>query len=836
MSDYHEEPEHYRPERDQFLERPLPSDPDTERAILGSILLDNSLIAQAMELLTAEDFYVPSHSNIFKAMAALFEYSQPIDPLLLCDQLRMDNKLESSGGASFVSNLVRGVPHVSSIVQWCKLIKGKAAVRRVVKTATSIIAEALEQETPDDEIVESAQQQIFAIALDQTEASFTPAQALIHKSIHRAHEVQQSGKAVTGITTGYADLDAKTRGFQKADLIFLAARPGTGKTTLGLNFTEHAALDGKAVAFFSLEMAKDGALPDRIVCAKARVDADLYRSGMLSPEHWDRISAAEQALQSTRIYINDTPAITPLKMKSKLRRLISEHGPMNLVVVDYLQLMKGNAKRYESLRAEVTDISSSLKNLAREFDIPFLVMCQLNRNTENRTDHRPQLADLRESGCLAGDTLIPLHTGERVPIKELASTNTRRDIWALSGNKIEERGAVAAFSSGVKSVLELVTKSGRRIKATDTHKFYGRCGWKSLKEFTAKEEIAVPLILPVTQPGSPPGDADIILAAHLIGDGCTLPSFSIHYTTGKIHLAQLVAETATEVFGETVIPKVSSEYTWHRVDLISKKHLTHGVRNPATLWAEHMELYGKRGPEKRVPSTILQSSDPKIGLFLRHLWSTDGHIGFTGTERDNGNMTYGPSIVYSSSSRLLVEDVAYLLLRLGIRTTVGRVDYVTGRPTYTIDVVTRVGALRFLDKVGTIAGDPRREVEQKIREWAKITKSSTSWSLKEEADILWDRVKSLEPAGEEEVFDLTVPAEQNFVANGFIVHNSLEQDADLVLFIYREAMYTKKTEHEGTVSNIAEIIIGKQRNGDTGTVALRFAKEICRFDSLYEEH
>jgi len=391
------------PIRDPVLDRPLPSSPETERAILGSILLNNTLIAQAIELLKPSDFYVPSTRRIFQAMIFLFEHGSEIDPLLIAEDLKRDNSLELVGGMISLSNLPTGLPRINSVVPYAKVIRGKSLLRQLIHTAENITAEALAEEDEAQDILDHAEHAIFALADERIRQGFEHIQRPAERVLAKAEAVEHRDLVVTGVPTGFRALDALTAGFQKQDLIVLAARPSMGKTSLALTLAQHAAIEGNAVVgIFSLEMSAE-ALAMRMLCSEASVDAAKFRTGFLSNEEWSRLGKALGRLSDARIFIDDTAAISVLEMRAKARRLATEQKQLDLIIVDYLQLMSGSSGRFESRQQEVSQISRELKALAKELDVPMVALSQLSRAPENRTDHRPQLADLRESGAIEQD-------------------------------------------------------------------------------------------------------------------------------------------------------------------------------------------------------------------------------------------------------------------------------------------------------------------------------------------------------------------------------------------------------------------------------------------------
>ncbi len=391
------------PIRDPILERPLPNSPEAERAVLGSILLDNSLVAQAVELLDPDDFYVPSNRRIFKAMRVLFEHSSEITPILIAETLKRESSLETVGGMVTLANLTYGLPRLPSIESYAKIIRGKSLLRRLIHTAEKITAEALEEEDEPQNILDHAEHAIFALADERIRQGFEHIKHPAERVLEKAEAVEHRDLVVTGVPTGFRGLDSLTSGLQKQDLVVIAARPSMGKTSLALTLAQHAAIESKAVVgIFSLEMSAES-LAMRMLCSEASVDAQKFRSGYLSNEEWSRLGKALGRLADARIFIDDTPAISVLEMRAKARRLATEQKQLDLIVVDYLQLMSGSSGRFESRQQEVSQISRELKALAKELDIPMVALSQLSRAPENRTDHRPQLADLRESGAIEQD-------------------------------------------------------------------------------------------------------------------------------------------------------------------------------------------------------------------------------------------------------------------------------------------------------------------------------------------------------------------------------------------------------------------------------------------------
>jgi replicative DNA helicase len=390
---------------DYISTQALPANIEAERSILGAILLDNLAYNQAAEHLKPEDFLLDSHRRIYSRMIDLSEASHSIDLITLCEELSRKSELETIGGAAYVSGLLDGVPDRPSIENYIKIVRDKSLLRSLIHTATAAIARASEQGDAAEEILNDTEAQIFQLSEKRIGRGFMGVQEIIRESFGSVDAFLQRGSRITGLETHYVDLDEKTSGFQKSDLIIIAARPSMGKTSFAMNIAENVAIeDRKTVAVFSLEMSKE-ALLQRMLCSVARVDAHKFRTGSLWQDDMRKITRAIEQLAEAPIFIDDTPGITISEMRAKARRLLQSKGALDLIVVDYLQLMSGGGKRYENRTQEVSAISRGLKALAKELAVPVMALSQLSRAPESRGagDHRPQLADLRESGSIEQD-------------------------------------------------------------------------------------------------------------------------------------------------------------------------------------------------------------------------------------------------------------------------------------------------------------------------------------------------------------------------------------------------------------------------------------------------
>ncbi|MDD3374578.1 MAG: replicative DNA helicase [Candidatus Omnitrophica bacterium] len=378
-----------------------PQNIEAEKSVLGSMMIDQEAIGLAAENLSAESFYEFSHQRIFDAILKLYNDRRNVDLITLSDELKSQGILDEVGGVSYLTVLIDLVPSSANIEHYARIVKEKNIQRQLIKNATQIIAESYKPGVDIDELVDGAEKLIFQIATARLKQDAMHIKELIKETIETIDNLYQRKEYITGISTGFTEFDKMTSGLQKSDLVIVAGRPSMGKSSWAMNVAEYAAVEnGAGVAIFSLEMSKEQ-LVQRMLCSHGRVDAHKVRSGFLLPSDWPKLTAAAGKLSAAPIFIDDTPAISVLELRTKARRLKASHD-IQLIIVDYLQLMRGSA-RADSRQQEISDISRSLKALAREISVPVIGISQLSRAVESRQDHRPQLSDLRESGAIEQD-------------------------------------------------------------------------------------------------------------------------------------------------------------------------------------------------------------------------------------------------------------------------------------------------------------------------------------------------------------------------------------------------------------------------------------------------
>lgn len=380
--------------------RSMPHNLEAEQSVLGSMLMDKTAIAAAAETLEGEDFYRDSHKVIFKSIKELYQKDIPVDMITLIEHLRSTEKLDEAGGISYITEISGSVPSTANLTSYIQIVEDKAILRRLIRSATEIIETSYNKQDDVDAVVDLAEKNVFNISEKKNTSDFEPMNVVLERGFEEIERIYNNKGETTGVPSGFKDLDEKTSGFQGGDMVLIAARPSMGKTTFALNLAQHAALRaGKSVAIFSLEMSKEQ-LAYKLLCAEANVDMLKLRTGNLDEKDWENIARASGPLADAKIFIDDTAGVSIMEMRSKCRRLKIEHG-IDMILIDYLQLMSGSGE--ESRQQEVSEISRSIKAIAKEMKCPVIALSQLSRAPEQRADHRPMLSDLRESGSIEQD-------------------------------------------------------------------------------------------------------------------------------------------------------------------------------------------------------------------------------------------------------------------------------------------------------------------------------------------------------------------------------------------------------------------------------------------------
>jgi replicative DNA helicase len=862
-----------------------PQNIEAEESVLGAMLVAEPTLTRVIDevKLNAADFYLEKHAAIFTCIHDLYAASKPVDELSVSESLTQRNQIEEAGGRHYVSELAAKVPAAGNAKHYAEIVQQNSLLRRLLGAGQQIQGWVHDRDGEPRELSERAEKLLFDVAHKEQASDFKLLSEILHDEVDRLEKLSTGELELTGTPSGFRDIDSITGGFQPGNLIILAARPAMGKSGLVANIAENVAVKRNLpVAFFSLEMS-EVELAQRFIACRARISGDKLRKGQVAAKDWPKVVRACNELEEAPLWFDDSSDLGILDLRAKARRLHAQEqdkGGLGLVIVDYLQLMRSDDHRANRVE-QVGQMSRGLKILARELDVPVLAISQLSRAPEQRHPPKPMLSDLRESGCLTGDSLVYLpREGIRRPIKELVG-KCNFEVLAIDRDGWHLRPALAthAFSTGRKPIFRLTTKLGRTIRATANHKFLTIRGWQRLDELGKGDPIAVPGNLPGAGLSSM-RDEELALLGHLIGDGCTLPRHAIQYTSNERKLAELVADLSRKVFGGSVRPRVKRERRWFQVYLTAKEHLTHRRRNPVAAWMDELGVFGLRSHEKRVPEAVFSQPIWGIATFLRHLWATDGCVWFGGP-RQTAN------VYYATSSPQLADDVQTLLLRLEITARVREhVNPKKGKPQFHIAVTGGTDLVRFLEVVGALGANKRGHASAILDHLEKRTRNPNRDLIPKEAwrdlvvpamvesgmtsrgmqaaietkycgtalyktgigraramrvaaavrseelvdlalgDAYWDPIVSIEPDGLEEVFDLTVDGLHNFVADNIVVHNSIEQDADLVAFIYREDYYRDPDDEP---DGLADLIIAKHRNGPIGTPKLVFLDRFPKF-------
>ncbi len=798
------------------FERTPPQDVAAEQCVLGGMMLSKDAIADVVEVLRGHDFYRPAHQIVFDVVIDLYGRGEPADPVTVSAELTKRAEIAKIGGAPYLHTLISSVPTAANAGYYAQIVRERAILRRLVEAGTRIVQIAYSAGGDADDIVDQAQAEVYAVTDRRTSEDYLPLSAIMEGALDEIEAINSRSGQLSGVPTGFSDLDQLVHGLHPGQMVILAGRPGSGKSTLGLDWARSASIrHGLTSCIFSLEMSRNE-ITMRLLAAEARVALHTMRSGTMTDDDWTRLARRMGEVSSAPLFIDDSPNMSMMEIRAKCRRLKQRHD-LRLVVVDYLQLMS-SPRRVENRQQEVSDFSRSLKLLAKELDVPVVALSQLNRSPEQRADKRPQLADLRESGCMTEDTtLLRADTGVPITFRQLIDEGYSDVlVWSFD----EERRLVPApitnvFPSGVKPLYRLRLASGREVKATANHPFLMFAGWKPLESLAVGDRIAIPRRIPEPiSSGLDWSDHRLGLLAHLLGDGCVLRKQPVHYTTADEANLQFVEAAAAAEFGIT--PRRVKQDNWWHSYLPAPYKCTHGRLNPLHAWFRELGIEDVRSYEKRIPDAVYSANNAEVAVFLRHLWATDGNVTIANPRTRTGHKVY-----YATSSRALADGVALLLGRFGIIARIRAVSK-TGyeRPSYHVIVADGPSLRAFCQKIGVHGrrGALAWRLLAELVDRAAIANAATD-------DVFWDRIAAIEPLGMKPVYDATVKGTHSFIADGIVAHNSLEQDSDVVILVHREDLYERESPRAGE----ADLIVAKHRNGPTATVTVAFQGHYSRF-------
>jgi replicative DNA helicase len=1041
------------------FERTPPHDVAAEQCVLGGMLLSKDAISDVIEVIRPTDHYRPAHQLVHEAILDLYGRGEPADAITVANELTRRGEIARVGGGVYLHTLIASVPTAANAGYYARIVRERAVLRRLVEAGTRIVQFGYAGEADADELVDRAQAEVYAVTDRRTSEDYQSLSEIMPGALDEIEAIGSRSGGLTGVPTGFSDLDHLTNGLHPGQMVVIAARPAVGKalsldtplptpagwttmgkirvgdhligadgkptrilaatevmhgrpcyevafddgtviiadenhqwltwssphagrsgtsllvppqvvttgqlartlrratvlapsnhavaltarlslahvgqavpsypatpaggerlpgdaprwryitdvrpvpsrpvrcvqvdsmdhlylagqgmipthnSTLALDFARAAAIkNNMATVVFSLEMGRNE-ITMRLLSAEARVALSTMRTGQMNDDDWARLARRMSEVADAPLFIDDSPNMSLMEIRAKCRRLKQRHD-LKFVIIDYLQLMS-SPKRVENRQQEVSEMSRSLKLLAKELDVPVVALSQLNRGPEQRTDKRPLLSDLRESGCMTADTaLLRADTGAPVTFGELM-----RDGWeGVLLWSLDEQGRLVpapvtkVFASGTKEVYRLRLASGREVKASANHPFLTFSGWTPLEALRAGDRLAIARHVP--EPiGAGLGWSEyrLGLLAHLIGDGCVIRTQPVHYTSNDEENLAFVEAAAAAEFG--ISPRRVAQKTWWHTYLPSPYHCTHGRWNPLHAWFRELGIENLRSYQKRLPDLLYSANNAEVCLFLRHLWATDGCVSL-------GNGKSPAKVYYASSSRQLASGVAQLLARLGIVARIRQVQKAGYKPSYHVIVADSPSLSLFCARVGvhgrrgeiarqlgalvasrvgntnvdTIpigvwevvkaerirVGLTEREFQAAIgtrycgttlykscpsrERLMRCAEALDSEMLREIAssDVYWDRIVGVEPLGSQPVYDATVKGTHNFIADGLVAHNSIEQDSDLVILLHREDMYEKESPRAGE----ADLIVAKHRNGPTMTVTVAFQGHYSRF-------
>ena len=1036
------------PRNDDF-ERTPPHDVAAEQCVLGGMLLSKDAISDVIEVIRAADHYRPAHQLIHEAILDLYSRGEPADAITVANELTRRAEIARVGGAPYLHTLISSVPTAANAGYYARIVRERAILRRLVEAGTRIVQFGYAGDADADELVDRAQAEVYAVTERRTSEDYQSLSEIMPGALDEIEAIGSHNGMLTGVPTGFADLDALTNGLHPSQMVVIAARPAMGKalalgtplptpagwttmgevqvgdrligadgqptrvvaateilhgrpcyevefsggdvivadenhqwltwshlagrfvlvppqvvttgeirrtlrcepglrrsnhavaltapaelvglprarvtpqavmsgprpgrwqyitavrparsqpvrcvqvdsadhlylagrgmipthnSTLALDFARAAAIrHSMTTVLFSLEMSRNE-ITMRLLSAESRVPLQTMRTGQMNDDDWARLARRMSEVADAPLFIDDSPNMSMMEIRAKCRRLKQRHE-LKFVIVDYLQLMS-SPRRVENRQQEVSELSRSLKLLAKELEVPVVALSQLNRGPEQRTDKRPLLSDLRESGCLtAGTRILRADTGSEITLGDLLVSGARNvPVWSLDERlRVVPQTMTHAFPSGIKEVFRVRLTSGREVEATANHPFLTLDGWRPLGDLRPGSRVAVPRQTPTPLETQAMPEPEIIMLAHLLGDGSFVRNQPIRYASKDEANLAAVTEAARH-FGITAVRDYYEAARCTSLRLPAPYHLTHGRRNPIAAWLDSIGLFGLRSYEKFMPPQVFSLPHTQLALFLRHLWATDGSI----TVAKSGTVR----VYYSSTSERLARELQTLLLRFGIVARLRAVGNVYGHPQWTVDVTGVNDQRRFLHEIGahgerglaviaaqqrldvmtaagrfdTIPSGVWERVEQVMNERSftlhhiqaavgsrsrgdlnadicptrtrigRIAQILDDAELEMLAtnDVFWDTVASIQSVGHQAVYDATVLGTHNFVANGINIHNSIEQDSDVVILLHREDQYEKESPRAGE----ADLIVAKNRNGPTTTVTVAFQGHYSRF-------
>src|SRR5690348_6694962 len=1010
------------------------------------MLLSKDAISDVIEVIRPTDHYRPAHQLIHEAILDLYGRGEPADAITVANELTRRGEIARVGGGVYLHTLIASVPTAANAGYYARIVRERAILRRLVEAGTRIVQFGYAGDADADDLVDRAQAEVFAVTDRRGSEDYHSLSEIMPGALDEIEAIGSRGGVLTGVPTGFADLDALTNGLHPGQMIVIAARPAVGKalaldtllptpagwttmgevgvgdqllgsdgkptqvvaatevmhgrpcyavefddgetiiadadhqwltwnpavgvppqvvttravagslrrgpvshhasnhaialtvqpalaahaaapgagghrrgasrperwrhiiavrpvisrpvrcvqvdsadhlylagrgmvpthnSTLALDFARAAAIrNNMSTVLFSLEMGRNE-ITMRLLSAEARVPMHTMRTGQMNDDDWARLARRMSEVADAPLFIDDSPNMSLMEIRAKCRRL-KQRNDLKFVIIDYLQLMS-SPKRVENRQQEVSEMSRSLKLLAKELEVPLVALSQLNRGPEQRTDKKPLLSDLRESGCLTADTrILRADTGSEVTLGDLLASGEKNvPVWSMDERlRLVPRIMTHAFPSGVKEVFRVRLASGREIQATANHPFLTFNGWCPLGDLKVGSRVAIPRQVPTPLDIREIPEPELVMLAHLLGDGSFVKRQPIRYaSTDEANLSAVT--DAARHFGITAIRDDFPAARCTSLRLPAPYRLARGRRNPIAEWLDSMGLFGLRSHEKFFPQHIFSLSQDQLAFFLRHLWATDGSI----TVAKSGAVR----VYYGTTSEMLARQLQLLLLRFGIVSRLHAVGNTYGHPQWTVDITGVKDQKQFISEIGvygerglnsmkalkrlkamtpagrfdTIPSDVWERVGHLMQERSISVHSmqvavgtasrgdlnadicptrsrigriaevlgDSDLEMLATNDVYWDTVTFIESVGYQAVYDATVTGTHNFVANGINLHNSIEQDSDVVILLHREDAYERESPRAGE----ADLIVAKHRNGPTATVTVAFQGHYSRF-------
>ena len=758
------------------IDRLPPQDVQAEQSVLGGMLISKDAIAEAAERLKSNDFYRPAHETLYEAMVDLFSRGEPVDAITVADELTKRGTLQRVGGHAYLHDLIQSVPTAANVGYYAAIVAERSILRRLVAAGTRIVQLGYgEGEGEVDEIVNRAQAEVYAVGDKRGSEDYIPLAQTLEETLTEIEVAGGRSDEFIGVPTGFTELDELLHGLHKGQMIVLAARPAVGKSTFGMDIARCAAIKHRMpTVIFSLEMSRTE-ISMRVIAAEGSIPLQELRKGTLGDTGWAKIAKVVGRISDSPLYIDDSPNMSLMEIRAKARRLKQQHK-LQLVVIDYLQLMS-SGKKVESRQQEVSEFSRALKLLAKELEVPVIAISQLNRGPEQRTDKRPQMSDLRESGCLTADTkILRADTGAEVSLGELYASGERDiEVWALDESlRYVRRPMTHVFSTGVAPVFRLTLASGKTVRATENHPFHTYDGWLPLAALRTGTRVAVPRHVYAPRALTEWDDARVVglsreVAAGRAGIGADV--FALPKPQIALFVASLFEAAGSVVVDDDSEGRISLPVCRADADAITRLLLRFGIQTRIAGVAGDvvLDIDGVDSQRRFLQEIGLGARDHPAAAALL------ASVRAAGVDHDlHGS---GDSLWHNVSAAMSTEGVG------------------AGRETGSgAAVLTRITEL--LD--------------------------SADLDLTAVNDVFWDEVVSVVPAGIEEVFDATVLGTHNFVADGVAVHNSIEQDADVVILLHKDK------EREGE----ADVLVVKHRNGPTKDLVLGFQGHYARFSNM----